>query len=180
MKAWIVAAAGLACIAVGLFVARPFIRRFYAPPVGRRRLYATWVLGAGLMLGSFALGTAHGIAAMVMFAIGPAIGLIATLLCRDAYNRARGLPPEYVEIPEQLDPKRRVLFAALSLGCAASMWWLIGVEGWRAVHAAWVFGGFALGFGAAATTGRLSARMRQHLGASPPPNELLARPANDR
>ena len=180
MQAGIIVAFGLACVAIGLFAARPFIRRLYAPPGGQRRLRITWILGAVSMAASFALGTDHEIAAVAMFTSGPAIGLMATLLCRDAYNRARGLSPDYVEIPEQLDTKRRVLFLALSAGCAVTTWWLISVDGWRAAHAAWAFGGFAFGFGTAAARGRLSARMRQHLGAGHPPVELLERPANDR
>ena len=153
MQAGIIVAFGLVCVAVGLFVARPFLRRLYAPPAGQRRLRVTWILGALLMVGSFALGTDHAIAALAMFTSGPGIGLMATLLCRDAYNRARGLPPDYVEIPEQLDTKRRVLFAILSAGSAVSTAWLISAEGWRAADAAWVFGGFAVGFGAAAARG---------------------------
>ena len=180
MQEWITAAVGLACITVGLFVGRPFIRRLYAPPAGRNRLRATWILSAGVMAGSFALIGDHGIAGLMLFVSGPAIGLVAMLLCRDAYNRARGLPPDYVEIPEQLGRTRRALFAGLSAGCAFATWWLVGEEGWRAVHAVWVLGGLALGFGAAAGSGRLSARMRQHLGASQPPVDIIDRPANER
>lgn len=180
MQAWIIASVGLACIATGLFAARPYIRRMYAPPRGRRRMHATWIVAAVLLATSFALGSEHAIAALALFTAGPAIGLMAMLLCRDAYNRARGLPPDHVDIPEQLDAKRRALFAVLGVGCAGSAAWLVGAEGWAAaVHAAWVLGGFAVGFGSAAATGRLSPRMRQRIGASSVQSRLLERPADD-
>lgn len=176
----ITAVGSLASIAIGLFAARPYIRRLYAPPNGKRRLRATWIGAVGAMAGSFLFDSDRAVLALIVFVSGPAIALVAMLLCRDAYNRARGLPADYVEIPEQLPPMHRTWFGLLSAGCAAAAIWLIGVEGWSALHAGWVFGGLAVGFGTAAARGRLSPKLRQRLGAAHPAGDLLERPADER
>jgi len=180
VKAWIVVSVALASIATGLFVARPFLRQLYAPPFGKRSLRATWIGAIAIVIVSVVIGRAHPIVGSLLFMFGPAIGVIATFLCRDAYNRARGLPADYLEIPEGLRRTHRALFALLSAGFLAGAAFLLVFERWRAVRDVWVLAGAGVGFGTAAMTGRLSHRMRPSIGAAPPQPEILERSAGDR
>lgn len=156
-----------AAAAVLCFLARRRIGGLYAPPHGGQVLGTTWFAALTVSTAAATMAGSNPLAALAWFVAGPFAAIVATLLWREERNRARGLPDDYVDLPERLRLHHRIvcLVAALVMGGGAMF---VASEGWRAAHAVLLLGGGSAGFGIAAVRGRMPERLRRRLGAELP------------
>jgi len=163
-----------AAAAVLCFLARRQIRGLYAPPHGWSALGMTWFAAATTSACATTLAGSRPLLAASMFVVGPFAAIIATLLWGEERNRARGLPDDYVNVPERLRLHHRIVCLAAAVLMAGGASVLVASEGWRAAHSALVLGGGSVGFAMAALRGRMPDRLRRRLGAELPASGIDA------
>ncbi len=164
---------GILGLAIGGYLARGWLRQLYAPPSGGVRLLLTWVTAGAVAIYSFSIANRRAALGLALLFGSLFLALTATILFRDATNRAEGRPAGYVAIPEPLTISWRIILATVALSATIVAGRTLTIEDeipWEAVAALCAVG---YGFGIAAAQGRIPVWLRSHLHlADPAPTAL--------
>ncbi len=164
---------GLAAFAVLGFASRRFWRACFAPPHGLAVLAATWATALGVCAWSLTFPPTADLLRLAAWTGAAFAALLATLLWRDARNRAHGRPPTFMVIPEPLRLHWRIGMGIAAGVCVCGAAWFAGMKeaGRWEVSISLLLAAF--GFGRATIKGHLLPWQRDHLGLGDPLADAL-------